>query len=112
MQKANWLSEYFLQIAEEGREAKGKVERERYTQWNAEFKKIARRDKKVFLTEKCKEIKESKIMTKTRDLFKISKEHFMQDCTQQNRIYKDLEEAEEIKKRWEEYTEELSKKRS
>ena len=68
--KAKRLSEEALQIAEKRREAKGKGERERYTQLNAEFQRIARRDKKVFLTEQCKEIEEKNRMGKTRDLFK------------------------------------------
>ena len=68
--KAEWLSEEALQIAEEGREAKGKGEKERYTHLNAEFQRIARRDKKAFLSEQCKEIEENNTMRKTRDLFK------------------------------------------
>ena len=68
--KAKWLSEEALQIAEKRREAKGKGEKERYTHLNAEFQRIARRDKKAFLSDQCKEIKENKRMGKTRDLFK------------------------------------------
>ena len=68
--KAKWLSEEALQIAEERREAKGKGERERYTHLNAEFQRRARRDKKAFLNEQCKEIEENNRMGKTRDLFK------------------------------------------
>ena len=68
--KAEWLSEEALQIAEEGREAKGKGEKERYTHLNAEFQRIARRDKKAFLSEQCKEIEENNRMGKTRDLSK------------------------------------------
>ena len=68
--KAKWLSEKALQIAEERREVKGKRERERYTQLNAEFQRIAKRDKKAFLSEQCKEIEENNRMGKTRDLFK------------------------------------------
>ena len=68
--KAKWLSEEALQIAEKIREAKGSVESERYTQLNAEFQSIARRDKKAFLNEQCKEIEENNRMGKTRDLFK------------------------------------------
>ena len=67
---AKWLSEEALQIAEERREAKGKGERERYIQLNAEFQRKARREKKVFLNEQCKEIEENNRMGKTRDLFK------------------------------------------
>ena len=69
-QKAKWLSERALQIAEKRREAKGKGEKERYTHWNAEFQRIARRDKKAFLSDQCKEIQENNRMGKTRDLFK------------------------------------------
>ena len=68
--KAKWLSEEALQIAEKRREAKGKGEKERYTHWNAEFQRIARRDKKAFLSDQCKEIQENNRMGKTRDLFK------------------------------------------
>ena len=64
------MSEEALQIADKRREAKGKGEKERYTQWNAEFQKITRRDKKSFLSDKCKEIGENNKMGKTRDLFK------------------------------------------
>ena len=68
--KAKWLSEEALQIAGKRREAKGKGEKERYTHLNAEFQKIARRDKKAFLRDQCKEIEENNRMGKTRDLFK------------------------------------------
>ena len=68
--KAKWLSEEALQIAEKRREAKGKGEKERYTHLNAEFHRIARRDKKAFLSDQCKEIEEKNRMRKTRDLFK------------------------------------------
>ena len=68
--KAKWLSEEALQIAEKRREAKGKEEKERYTHLNAEFQRIARRDKKTFLSDQCKEIEENNRMGKTRDLFK------------------------------------------
>ena len=79
--KAKWLSEEALQIAAKRREAKGKGEKERYTYLNAEFQRIARRDKKAFLSDQCKEIEENNRMRKTRDLFKKirdTKEHFMQ----------------------------------
>ena len=79
--KAKWLSEEVLQVAEKRREAKGKGRKERYTHLNAEFQKIARRDKKAFLGDQCKEIEENNRMGKTRDLFKKirdTKEHFMQ----------------------------------
>ena len=79
--KAKWLSEEALQIAEKRREAKSKGERERCTQLNAEFQRIARRDKKAFFNEQCEEIQENNRMGKTRDLFKNLgdiEEHFMQ----------------------------------
>ena len=69
--KAKWLPEEVLQIAEKGREEKGKGEKERYTDLNAEFQRIARRDKKAFLSGQCKEIEENNRLGKTRDLFKI-----------------------------------------
>ena len=83
--KAKWLSEEALQIAEKIREVKGKVEKERYTYLNAELQRIARRDKKTFLRDQCKEIEENKIMRKRRDLsrkLEILREHFMQRCAQ------------------------------
>ena len=70
MQKAKWVFEEALQIAEKRREVKGKGEKERYIHLNAEFQRIARRDKKVFFREQCKEIEESNRMGKTRDLFR------------------------------------------
>ena len=73
--KAKWLSEEALQIAEERREAKGKGEKERYTHLNAEFQRIARRDKKAFLSDQCKEIDENNRVGKTRDLFKKTKRY-------------------------------------
>ena len=79
--KAKWLSEEALQIAEKRREVKGKGEKERYTHLNAEFQRIARRGKKAFLSDQCKEIEENNRMGKTRDLFKKirdTREHFMQ----------------------------------
>ena len=79
--KVKWLSREALQIAVKRREAKSKGEKERYKQLNAEFQRIARRDKKAFLSDQCKEIEENNRMGKTRDLFKkseIPKEHFMQ----------------------------------
>ena len=79
--KAKLLSEDALQIAVKRREAKSKVEKERYTHLNAEFQRIARRDKKAFFIDQCKEIEENNRMGKTRDLFKkneIPREHFMQ----------------------------------
>ena len=79
--KAKWLSDGDLQTAEKIREAKGKVEKERYTHLNAEFQRIARRDKKAFLRDQCKEIEENKIIGKRRDRsrkLEIPREHFMQ----------------------------------
>ena len=84
-QKAKWFSEEDLQIAEKRREAKDKGEKERYTHLNAEFQRIARRDKKAFLSDQCKEIEENNRMGKTRDLFKkleIPRELLMQRWTQ------------------------------
>ena len=81
MQKSKWLSEEALQIAEKRRKAKSKGEKERYTRLNAEFQRIARRDKKAFLSDQCKEIKENNKIGKTRDLFKKirdTREHFIQ----------------------------------
>ena len=83
--KAKWLSEEALQIAEKRREVKGKGEKERYTYLNAEFQTTARRDKKAFLSDQCKEIEENNRMGKTRDLFKKirePREHFMQRWAQ------------------------------
>ena len=70
MQKGKWLSEEALQIAEKRKEVKGKGEKERYTRLNAEFQRIARRDKKAFLGDQCKEIEENNRIRKTRDFFK------------------------------------------
>ena len=74
MQKAKWLSEEALQIAEQRKEAKGKGEKERYTHLNVEFQRIAKRNKKAFLSDQCKEIEENKRMGKTRDLFKKTRD--------------------------------------
>ena len=79
--KAKWLSEEALQIAVKRREAKSKGEKERYATWNAEFQRIARRDKKAFLSDQCKETEENNRMGKTRDFsrkLEIPREHFMQ----------------------------------
>ena len=103
------MSEEALQITEKRKEAKGKGEKERYIHMNAEFQRIARRDRKDFLRDKCKEIKEHNRMGKTRDLFKKSrdiKETFhIKMGTIRNRNGVDLIEAEDVKKRWQEYTE-------
>ena len=105
-----------LQIAVKRREAKSKGEKERYKHLNAEFQRIARRDKKAFLSEQCKEIEENNRIGKTRDLFKKIRDtkgiFHAEMGTIKNRNGKNLTEAEEIKKRWQEYTEELYKKRS
>ena len=112
--KAKWLPEEVLQIAEKRREAKGKGEKERYTHMNAEFQRIARRDKKAFLSDQSKEIEENNRMGKTRDLFKKIRDTkgtlHAKMGTIKNRNGTDLTEAEDIKKRWQEYTEELYKK--
>ena len=109
--KAKWLSEEALQIAEKRREAKGKGEKERYTHLNAEFQRIARRDKKAFLSDQCKEIEEINRMGKTRDLFKKIRDtkgtFHPKIGIIKDRNGMDLTEAEDTKKRWQEYTEEL-----
>ena len=108
------MSEEALQIAEKRRELKGKGDKERYTRLNADFQRIARRDKKAFLSDQCKEIEENNRTGKTRDLFKKirnTKGTFhakMGSIKDRNGM--DLTEAEDIKKRWQEYTEELYKK--
>ena len=114
--KAKWLSEENFQRAEKRREVKGKGERERYTQLNAQFQRTARREKKAFLSEQYKGKEENNRMGKTRDLVKKirdTKETFHAKMgTIKDRNGMDLTEAEEIKKRWQEYTEELYKKSS
>ena len=112
--KAKWLSEEALQITVKRREAKSKGERERYKHLNAEFQRIARRDKKAFLSDQCKEIEENNRVGKTRDLFKKTRNtkgtfHAKMGSIK-DRTGMELTEAEEIKKRWQEYTEELYKK--
>ena len=112
--KEKWLSEENLQIAEKRREAKGRGEKERYTHLNAELQRIARRDRKDFLSDQCKKIEENNRMGKTRDLFKKirdAKGTFLAKMgTIKDRSGMDLTEAEDIKKRWQEYIEELHKK--
>ena len=108
------MYEEALQIAEKRREAKGKREKERYTHLNAEFQRMARRDKKAFQSDHCKEIEENNRMGKTRDLFKKVRDakgifHAKMGKIK-DRNDMDLTEAEDIKKRWQEYTEELYKK--
>ena len=103
------MSEEALQIAEKRREVKGKGEKERYIHLNAEFQRIARRDKKAFLRDRCKETEENNRMGKTRDLFKKIRDTkgtlHAKMGTIKDRNGMDLIEAEEIKKRWQEYTE-------
>ena len=112
--KAKWLFEEALQIVDERRDAKGKGEKEKYTHLNAEFQKIARRDKKAFLSDQCKEIEESNRMGNTRGIFKkcrYTKGTFhakMGSIKDRNGL--GLTEAGNIKKRWQEYTKELYKK--
>ena len=111
--KAKWLSEVALQIALKRREAKGKGEKERYSHLNAEFQRIAERDKKAFLSDQCKEREENNRMGKTRDLFKKITDKkgtfHAKMLTIKDRNGMDLTEAEEIK-RWQKYTEELYKR--
>ena len=112
--KAKWLSGEALQIAVKRRKAKSKGEKERYKHLNAEFQRIARRDKKAFFSDQCNETEENNRMGKTRDLFKkirATKGTFhakMGSIKDKNGM--DLTEAEDIKKRWQEYTEELYRK--
>ena len=107
--KAKWLSEEALQIAVKRQEAKSKGEKERYKHLNAEFQRIAMRDKKAFLSNQCKEIEKNNRMGKTRELFKKIRDtkgtfHAkMGSIKDKNGL--DLIEAEDIKKRWQEYTE-------
>ena len=112
--KAKWLSEKALQIDEKRREGKGKGEKERYTHLNADFQRIARRDKKAFFSDHCKEIEESNRTENTRDLFKKIRDtkgtYHAKMGSIKDRNGMDLTEAEDIKKRWQEYTEELYKK--
>ena len=112
--KAKWLSGEALQIAVKRREVKSKGEKETHKHLNAEFQRIARRDKKALISDQCKEIEEYNRMGKTRDLFKKigdTKETFHARMGMiKDKNSKDSTEAEEIKKRWQEYTEELYKK--
>ena len=106
--KTKWLSEEALQIAVKRREVKSKGEKEKYSHLNAEFQRIARRDKKAFLSDHCKEIEENNRMGKTRDLFKKIRDtkgtfHAKMGSIK-DRNGMDLTEAEDIKKRWQEYT--------
>ena len=112
--KAQWLSEEALEIAMKRREVKGKREKERYTHLNAEFQKIARKDKKAFLSDQCKEIEENNRTGKTRDLVKKIRDtkgtFHAKMGTIKDRNGMDLTEAEDIKKRRQEYTENYTKK--
>ena len=113
--KAKWLSGVALQIAVKKREVKSKGEKERHKHLNSEFQRIARRDKKAFLSAQCKEIEENNRMGKTRDLFKKIREtkgtfHAKMGSIK-DRNGMDLTEAEDIKKKWQEYTEKLYKKK-
>ena len=112
--KAKWLSKQALQIAAK-REEKSKGEKERYTHLNAEFQRIARKDKKAFLSDQCKEIVENNRMGKTRDLFNKIRDtkgtnSSCKDGLDKGQNGMDLTEAEDIRKRWQEYTEEQYKK--
>ena len=108
------MSEEALKIAENRREAKSRGEKERYTHLNTEFQRITRRDKKAFLSDQCKEIEENNRMGKTRDLFEKIRNtegtFHVKMGTIKDRNDMDLTETEGIKKRWQEYTEELYKK--
>ena len=108
------MTEEALQIAEKRREAKSKGEKERYTHLNAEFQRIERRDKNAFISDQCKEIEENNRVGKTRYFFKQIRDtkgtFHAKMGTIKNRNGMDLTEAEDIKKRWQEYTEELYKK--
>ena len=112
--KAKWLSEETLQIVLKRREAKSKGEKERYKHLNAEFQGIVRRDKKAFFSDQCKEIEENNRMGKTRDLFKKIRDtkgtFHAKMSSIKDRNCMDLTEAQDIKTRWQEYTEELYKK--
>ena len=113
MQKGKMVAEEALQIAVKRREVKSKEEKERYKHPNVEFQRIAR-NKKAFFSDQCKEIEENNRMGKTRDLFKKIRDtkgtfHAKMGSIK-DRSGMDLTEAEDIKKRWQEYTEELYKK--
>ena len=112
--KAKWFSEGALQTAEKRREMNSKGEKERYIHLNAEFQRIARRDKKAFLSHQCKEIEENNRMGMNRDLFKKIRDtkgtfHAKMEAIK-DRNGMNLAEADDVKKRWQEYTEELYKK--
>ena len=112
--KAKWLSEEALQIVVKRREAKGKGEKERYTHLNAEFQRTARRDKKAFLSDQCKEMQENNRMEKTRYLFKKIRDtkgtFHAKLGSIKDRNGMDLTEAEDTKKRWQEQQKNCTKK--
>ena len=112
--KAKWVSEEAVQIAVKRKEAKSKGEKERYIHLNAEFQRKARRDKEAFLSNQCKEIEENSRMGKTRDFFKKIRDtkgtFYTKMGSIKDRNGRDLTEAEDIKKSWQKYTEELYKK--
>ena len=114
MKKAKWLPGEALQIAVTSREVKNKGEKERYKHLNAEFQRIARIDKNAFFSDQCKEIEEKNRMGKTRNLFKKIRDNkgtfHAKMGSIKDRNGMDLTEAEDIKKRWQEYMEELYKK--
>ena len=115
MQKdKKWLSEEAIQIAEKRREVEGKGAKERYTHLNEEFQRIARREKKAFLSERCKEIEENNRMGKSRDLFKKIRDtkgtYHAKMGTIKDRNGVDLTEAEDIKKRWQNTQKNYTKK--
>ena len=108
MQKAKWLSEEALQIAVRRRGVKSKGEKERYTHLNAEFQRMAKRDKEAFLSDQCKEIEENNRMGKFRDVFKKIRDtkgifHAKMGSIK-DRNGMDLTQAEDIKKRWQQYS--------
>ena len=114
--KAKWLSEEALQIAMKRKDLKGQGENERYTHLNAEFQRLARRDKKAFLSDQCKETEENNRMGKTRDLFKKIRDtkgtFHAKIGTIKDRNGMDLTEAEDIKKRWKKIHKRTIQKRS
>ena len=112
--KAKWLSEEALQIPVKRSKVKGKGEKERYTHLNAEFQRVARRDKKAFLSDQCKEIEENNKMGKTGDLFKKNRDTMGTFHTKmgtiKDRNCMDLTEAEDSKKRWQDHRRTIQKR--
>ena len=115
MQKTKWLSKEALQIAVKRREVKSKGVKERYTHLNGEFQRIAKRHKKAFLSNQCKEMEENNRTVKIRNPLKKIKDTkgtvLAKMGSMKDRNYMDLTEAKDIKKRWQEYTEELKKEK-